>query len=88
MIFPKKLLFGENGPFGTKNDPSLRLWIYSKNFLKGLYKERDEQVDESNINGFYLNVFVLGKWAILNVKMAHPHNAELALSVFLKHFAQ
>ena len=31
-------------------------------------------VDESNDNGLYQKKFVHDKWAILGLKMAHPHN--------------
>ena len=52
-------------------------------FFLILHNEKDQYVDESNINGFYQKKFVQGKLAILGPKMSHSHNSGLALR-FLK----
>ena len=46
--------------------------------------KRDQYADKSNNNDLYQKSFVQDKWAILGLKMAHPHNSGLALRIFLK----
>ena len=40
--------------------------------------------NESNNNGLYQKKFVQEKWAILGLKVPHPHNSGLALRMFKK----
>ena len=48
-------------------------------FKKILHIERDQQVDENNINVFSKKNLVWGKWTILCTKMVHPHNSRSEL---------
>ena len=45
------------------------LWIHSKDFFEILHNERDQEVHENYINGFSGKKVILGKWAILGLKM-------------------
>ena len=54
------------------------------NIFKNLHTESSQQVDKSNINGFYQKKFVWGKWDIFGQKVWHPHNSGLALRVVFK----
>ena len=72
--FSEKLSFQANGPFRA----------YSKEFLEILQNKRCQEVHGNYINGFFEKTPGWGKWAILDLKMVHPHNFGFALRIFLK----
>ena len=84
IIFEKKKLFGVNGPFWTQKWHIVIILDPLQDFFKILHSEKGQQVDESNDNGFYQQKIVQDKWAILDPKMAHPHNSGSARKNYLK----
>ena len=65
MDFPKKFMFGTNGPFKTKNDAFSQLWIYSKNYVTILHNERVQERPGNYINGSSEKNLVRGYLVIL-----------------------
>ena len=77
IFFSKKILVWDKCTILGANGASSKLWIHSKIFLKILQ-------NNGHINGFYPKKFVQGKWAILGLKVAHPHNSGSALRILFK----
>ena len=72
MVFPKKFLFGENGPFRTQNGASSQFWIRSKDCFIILHNESGLDRHGNYVNGIseknliQNNLVILAqKWYIL-----------------------
>ena len=68
-------MFGANGPFWAQKWHILITLDPLQEFFKILQNEKCQEVDKSNNNGLYQENFVQNKWAILDLKMAPPHNS-------------
>ena len=87
VVFPKKTFV--SGKWTILDPKMVHPHNYESTFRMFLKIERCHwkgpiTVDESNINVCYQNIFFRGKWAILDPKMAHPHNSGLGLRIFVK----
>ena len=83
IILQKKFVCGK----WTNLGPNLCILITLdplEEFFKILHSEKGQWVYEINNNGLYQKKFVQNKWAILDPKMAHPHNSGSALRVFFQ----
>ena len=82
MAFPKKFLFGANGPFRTQNGMSWQLWICSKDWFTVLHNGKGQERHGNYINGFSEKSY-LGQFGHIDPKMVHPHNFGSAFRFFL-----
>ena len=65
MAFPKKIMFGESGPFKTQNGVSSQLWIHSKDCVKMLHNEKGKERHGNYINRFSEKNLIWGSLVIL-----------------------
>ena len=77
IAFPKKIMFGANGPFKTQKDVSSQLWIHCKDCVAVLHSERGKERHGNYINGFseekkliWGNFVILAqKWCIITLDL-------------------
>ena len=65
MAFPKRFLFGVNGPFMTQNGASLQLWIRCKECFTILYNERGQESHGNDINGVSEKNHIWSNWLVI-----------------------
>ena len=55
---------------------------FCNNFCKIVRHEKDQEVDDNNINNFFRKILVWSKSTILGLKMVHPHKCGSSLRIF------